>query len=324
MRSIEVENQRNSSGENGLPKGGDQRRVHHKKDRTKFLSVLRAAAGRHRITSELSVLIVGGSEADSEALHSIGLHEVTLSDLASDSVRLKSGPVPGAPGDLDVEAMNLKDESFDLVFAHEVLHHCRSPHRALCEMLRVSRRFVLFLEPNDSLFMRSLVWAGMSFPYELPAVIDHGGLSGGVRDTNVPNFIFRWNRADVMKTVSSFLAEREFSVDCEPYWDFNVDEYELSLRRRTRIGTITSAVGARNFLRLIRFCSKILNAARVLRHQGNKHFCLVEKTWNLRPWLALQGSDIIFTGDPQSSPGNGQATPRRHPMDIKFSLRVMI
>lgn len=39
-------------------------------------------------------------------------------------------------------------ESFDLVYCWELLHHVEEPHRALAEMARVSRRYVVFLEPN--------------------------------------------------------------------------------------------------------------------------------------------------------------------------------
>lgn len=40
------------------------------------------------------------------------------------------------------------DGSFDLVYCWEVLHHVDEPHRVLREMARVSRRYVLVIEPN--------------------------------------------------------------------------------------------------------------------------------------------------------------------------------
>ncbi len=119
------------------------------------------------------VLVVGGSAEDGRTLHKIGFTRVTVSNLLD--------PRPSEQADLDdaemrtvkvdAEAMELADNSYDLVLAHEVLHHCRSPHKALLEMLRVSRRHVILLEPNNSLAMRLLVKLRFSFPYELPAVI---------------------------------------------------------------------------------------------------------------------------------------------------------
>lgn len=49
---------------------------------------------------------------------------------------------------LDATTLPFADESFDLVFCWEVLHHLPEPWRALQEMARVSRRLVLVFEPN--------------------------------------------------------------------------------------------------------------------------------------------------------------------------------
>src|SRR5215468_7303940 len=115
------------------------------------------------------------------------------------------------------------------------------------------------MEPNDSLTMRLLVQMRLSFPYELPAVVDHDGKSGGVRNSAVPNFIYRWNKNELAKTVSSFLAEYTFSVRAYAYWDFNLDERELALRKQTKLSTITSAIGAKNFLTILKFSQRFLN-----------------------------------------------------------------
>ncbi len=56
------------------------------------------------------------------------------------------------PGDArviaDAMALPFESGSFDLVFCWELLHHVPEPWRALKEMARVSRRYVLFFEPN--------------------------------------------------------------------------------------------------------------------------------------------------------------------------------
>jgi len=195
---------------------------------------------------------------------------------------------------LDAEEMNIASDSFDLVFAHAVLHHCSQPHRALCEMIRVSRRYVLFLEPNDSPLMSLIVKMRFSFPYEIAAVADHDGRSGGVRDSQIPNFIYRWNLAEVCKTVSSYVPECIFRVRTHPYWDFNLTEKDLDARKETRVGTVTSIVGTSNFLLLLRLAQLFLNRVPPLRRQGNKFFCCVEKSPNLKPWLERKAGEIVF------------------------------
>jgi SAM-dependent methyltransferase len=264
--------------------------------RTQFLRVLGYVVKAHRMSLDERVLILGGSAQDEHTLRKVGFKHIVNSNLPTDMGRMCG--VESAPETqhiaLDAEQIDLPSDSFDLVFASEVLHHCISPHRALCEMIRVSRRYVLFLEPNDSLAMNALVRMRFSFPYELPAVIDHDYRSGGLRDSQIPNFIYRWNRHEVFKTVSSFIPERIFSVYAYPYWDFSVTKEDLDLRKATRIGSITSIMGADSFILLLRLAQLLLNGIAALRSQGNKFFCSIEKSPGLKPWMAREGEEIVF------------------------------
>lgn len=264
--------------------------------RDQFLLVLKSEIRASRMPLDQTVLIIGGSSDDEDVLRRAGFRQIVNSNLPSDMGRIAGAcnVSTEAKRSLDAENMDIPDESFDLVFAHAVLHHCQSPHRAFCEMLRVSRRFVMFLEPNDSLGMSLLVRLRLSFPYELPAVIGNGYRSGGLRDSQIPNFIYRWNRTEVRKAVSSYAPERYVSVRVYPYWDFSVSEEELSLRSETRIGSITSLVGTRNFISALQFARGLLNSVPVIRRQGNKFFCTVEKTASLRPWLENNNGQIVF------------------------------
>jgi hypothetical protein len=57
-------------------------------------------------------------------------------------------------------------------------------------MVRVARRHVFFLEPNDSWALRLLVRFNLSFPYELAAVAAHEFVEGRMRNGPIPNFIY--------------------------------------------------------------------------------------------------------------------------------------
>jgi len=268
------------------------------KRRDQFLAVLLRHVKTCNIDTNKKLLVIGGSCQDVELLKCAGFNDITLSNFQSE-LEEEQEPHTDLSAKvkllaIDAEQIDLPDGSFDCVFAHEVLHHCRSPHRALCEMLRVASRHVVLLEPNDSLSMRALTWAGFSFPFEIFSVVYHEYQAGGVRDSCVPNFIYRWNANEVRKTVSSYLAEYLFQAHAYPYWDFNVDEKELAMRKETRIHAITSIIGAKTFLVVLRTIQKALNAIPVLRRQGNKFFCCIEKTGQLRPWLIAEGSKIAF------------------------------
>jgi ubiquinone/menaquinone biosynthesis C-methylase UbiE len=262
------------------------------KRREQLLRALRAELKQSRISADQSVLIIGGSTRDDQLLREVGFQNLTNSNLASDMARLNGDGTRHVA--LDAEQMDLPSDSYDIVFASEVLHHCSSPHRALCEMLRVSRRHVVFMEPNDSAAMNALVRMNFSFPYELAAVVDHNFKSGGVRDSHIPNFIYRWSQHEVVKTVSSYIPERKFSVRARPYWDFHITEEELAMRKTTRIGSLTSVMGAGNFIVLLHLAESCLNSVMPLRNQGNKFFCSIEKSSDLKPWMAREGNRVIF------------------------------
>jgi len=267
-----------------------------RRSRPQLLRVLASQIEVSGITLDQRVLIVGGSADDEQLLRQVGFKHIVNSNLPTDMDRLVAGEsVPETEHiALDAEQIDLPNDSFDVVFASEVLHHCGSPHRALCEMIRVSRRYVLFMEPNDSLAMNALVKMRFSFPYELPAVIAHDYRSGGLRDSQIPNFIYRWNRHEVLKTVSACIPERVFSVHAYPYWDFSLTKRDLDLREATRLGSITSAIGAGNFISLLQFAQFFLNWIPPLRSQGNKFLCYIEKSPDLKPWMAYDGDEIVF------------------------------
>ena len=163
-------------------------------------------------------------------------------------------------------------------------------------MLRVARRHVVFLEPNDSFAMRALAALGMSFPFEIPAVRANGGTSGGVRNSGVPNFIYRWSGHEARKAVAAALPEFACALDARPFWDFTIDEHELGLRRETRIGALTRVLGTRNLIRLLKASEKLLNVTPPIRRQGNKFCCIVSKRDELRPWLKRERGEIVFAG----------------------------
>jgi hypothetical protein len=260
---------------------------------------MRAELEAGRIPVDQGVLIVGGSAADEQLLRQVGFQQIINSNLPTDMGRLEGEEaLPDTQHlALDVEQMDLPSGSHDLVFASEVLHHCSSPHKALCEMLRVSRRYVVFMEPNDSVAMNALVKMNFSFPYELPAVIAHDYQSGGLRDSHIPNFIYRWSRHEVVKVVSSYIPERIFTVRAHPYWDFSVTKEELDRRKATRIGSITAVIGANNFIALLKFAQLVFNWIPPLRGQGNKFFCCIDKGADLKPWMARNGDEVVFNRD---------------------------
>ncbi len=161
------------------------------------------------LSREMTVLVVCGGEVDRDAFLDAGFERVTISNLDAEA----SGEL--APFDWctqDAENLTVPDESVDLVAVSAGLHHCRSPHRALLEMYRVARRAVLVLESRDGFLMRLGARLGLVDDYELTAVAAHGLQAGGVRNTNVPNYVYRWTEREVAKTIASYAPHARHEI----------------------------------------------------------------------------------------------------------------
>ena len=150
------------------------------------------------LTRDLSLVVVGGGELDRSVLSGHGFETVTLTNLDPEQGEVE-----------DAEALSYADGSFDFGIVSAALHHCRSPHQALLELYRVSRVGVLALEARDSTLMRLANRLGVAEEYELTVVAAEGFRTGGVANSAVPNYVYRWTEREVEKTIRSAAPERE-------------------------------------------------------------------------------------------------------------------
>ncbi len=215
----------------------------------------------HSIPLDCKVLAIGAGDDDAAIMRDAGLTNVTLSNVHTQALNLNA------------EDIDMPDDSFDMVFAHATLHHCRSPYKALYEMLRVARSWVVFFEPNDSFAARMSVKMGLKHAYEIIAVVDNSFDHGGVMNTDVPNFIHRWTPQELRKTALCAFPERQMEIYALPYWDFNLTERELDI----------SDSGWRNVARNLQKLRGLLNLP-LLRTQGNHFFGAVAKL-GYQPWI---------------------------------------
>jgi hypothetical protein len=248
------------------------------KDKSCLLRVIRHHLEACSVDRSQPVLVVGGGQEDLEMLSACGFRQIALSNLN------------GAGMALDAENIALQDESYPVVFAHAVLHHCRCPQKALGEMVRVSQKHVFFIEPNDSWSLRLLVRLGFSFPYEVGGVVNNG-YTGGMRNGTIPNYIYRWTEHEAAKSVATYHPERKSDVRAYPYWDFYVSEEELLARKETRVAALAEKLGPRNFIALLHSAQALLNVLPMLRSQGNKFFCAISKG-ELQPWIEMRGGQF--------------------------------
>tara|TARA_B110000483_G_C18031754_1_gene479039 strand:- start:88 stop:789 length:702 start_codon:yes stop_codon:yes gene_type:complete len=103
----------------------------------------------------------------------------------------------------DVRNLKFENQSFEYVITNATLHHVDQPHKAITEMYRVAKKGVLVIESNDSLIMQIACKLKFAEEFEISS-IDLKNNSGGLLDTGVPNYVYRWTEREIIKTLKSY------------------------------------------------------------------------------------------------------------------------
>lgn len=223
-----------------------------------YRDVLRKLISAGLLSTADTVLVVCGGPLDEAVMREVGFASYVISGL------------DGAAERQDAERLTFADGSFDVVIAHAGLHHCHSPHRALLEMYRVARKAAIAFEARDSLLMRTAVRLGLTVDYEIDSVTADG--KGGVAESGVPNFVYRWTEREVFKAIASFDPRREPKI--EFFYDLR-----LPILRFERSGNRTMRrIGA-----MIAPLSRLFAVA--LPSQCNEFAFAVAKTGERHPWI---------------------------------------
>jgi SAM-dependent methyltransferase len=152
------------------------------------------------IARDSRVLVCCGGDYDRDMLQSCGLTNVVISNLDERIIPDRFAPYEWSYQ--DAENLTFEDGSFDFVSVHSGLHHCHSPHRAILEMYRVARKGVLLFEPYDNLVTRVGVALGIGQDFEHAAVFHNDMKYGGVKNSEIPNYVYRLTRREIVKTIT--------------------------------------------------------------------------------------------------------------------------
>ncbi len=175
-----------------------------------FIKRVRSLMTAGKIQSGMSVLVVCGEEMDAEMFDDLQFKNVTVSNL---DTRHEGSWATGATwAHKNAEQLDYADASFDIVAVHSGLHHCRYPHKALCEMYRVARVAVLVSEPSKCWLTDLGRRLGFGQDYEVHAVAAHHLKSGGVNNAEIPNYVYRWSARELEDTIKSYAPEYRHAV----------------------------------------------------------------------------------------------------------------
>ncbi len=216
-----------------------------------YCSVLRQVIASGKVSTSDTILVICGGPLDESVMKQVGFTNALVTNLNSTDYRQ------------DAERLTYADKSFDVVVVHAGLHHCFSPHRALLEMYRVARKVVVAYESRDSFTMRAAVRLGLTLDYETDSITPDG--KGGVAETGIPNFVYRWTERDVIKTIASFDPRQKPNV--EFFYDLRIPFHRLGMISR-RIGVLLDPL-AKGFATI--FPSQCNEFAFAISKSGKKH-----------------------------------------------------
>ena len=233
---------------------------------------------------QASVLVVAGGLGDRDVFRDLGFRNVVISNMDE---RTPPGEfAPFAWRREDAQKLNAPANSYDYVVEHNGLHHLHSPHLGLTEMYRVARKGVVFFEARDSMAMSVARRLRIAGDYEQSAVFSQDGKHGGVNNTHIPNYIYRWTEREVEKTIASYdpTARHVFRYRHGATMPFGL--------------TLEKGRGRLLMAALISPFFKTLTT--LFRGQGNQFAAMIEKPAipeALHPWLTQRDGELHFNFD---------------------------
>jgi SAM-dependent methyltransferase len=239
-----------------------------------YSETLRKLISTGRLDPTRSTLVVAGGETDRQTLLAAGFTDVVISNL--DSRMTGSEFAPFAWEFLDGENLTIEPGRFDQIIVHLALHHFGSPHRGLLEMYQCAARCVLAMENRDSLTMRLAVRLGLVPLYEFQAVAGHDYRFGGMRNTAVPNAVYRWTEREVHKTLLSY--DPAYAVPVRFYYGLRLPHERIKAIRNPLVRLPLRAA-------LVPFSL----FAKLFPKQGNDLAIFIDKdARRLQPWIDPQ------------------------------------
>ena len=118
---------------------------------------------------------------------------------------------------IDCRKINFCSNFFDFTFTHATIHHIDLPHLAITELFRVAKVGTLIIEGNDSFIMKLACKFNFSENFELSAIHDE---KGGLLNSNVPNYIYRWTETEIKKLLNSYKPQIISKIDFQYSFDF--------------------------------------------------------------------------------------------------------
>ncbi|MBD1169055.1 hypothetical protein IDH01_01085 [Pelagibacterales bacterium SAG-MED08] len=169
------------------------RKQFYKKQVLKFIS-----------NKDSQILVLGAGTLDQNIFNEIGYKNVTFSNIENSNEK-------GLNFYNNIHNIKINSNTYDYCVAHACIHHSSKPHLAILELYRVCSKGALIIEANDSLISRLACKFNFSEEYEISAV-KKNKTKGGVDNTNIPNYVYRWTEREIIKLLNSYRPDLKHRI----------------------------------------------------------------------------------------------------------------
>ena len=150
------------------------------------------------------ILVLGAGILDKSIFDEIGYRNVTFSNIENSNEK-------GLNFYENIHNIKIDSNAYEYCVAHACIHHSSKPHTAILELYRVCSKGSLIIEANDSWISRLACKFKLSEEYELSAV-KKNKTKGGVDNTNIPNYVYRWTEREIIKLLKSYRPDLKHRI----------------------------------------------------------------------------------------------------------------
>lgn len=156
------------------------------------------------VEKESNILIISASSKEINVLKELGYYNfsITFHDSNEKEKLIELGFEENKNlFKADIRNLPFENNAFDYVITNATIHHVDIPHKAVTEMYRISSKGTLIIESNDSIVMQLATKMKLAEEFEISSV---EGNTGGLLDTGIPNYVYRWTEREVQKLLMAF------------------------------------------------------------------------------------------------------------------------
>tara|TARA_B100001027_G_scaffold73623_1_gene50262 strand:+ start:527 stop:1159 length:633 start_codon:yes stop_codon:yes gene_type:complete len=162
---------------------------------------------KYIISKDSKILVLGADKLDQSLFEELGYTNVIYSNYNDKEEKTKEHYL-----NILMQDIKLEDNTFEYCVAHACVHHSSKPHNSILEMCRVASKGVIIIEANDCLLTRLACKLKISEEYEYSAIKANVD-SGGVDNSIIPNYVYRWTEREINKLLKSFEPNKEHQIN---------------------------------------------------------------------------------------------------------------